>query len=432
MKRFLCRALFFTICLMAWVYGNAQGILPPYSELINAAKKGDANSQALVAICFKNGYTVPIDTKKAWSWAIASSNHTKDGLAYWIMAQLGREAGDDPKNIKSYLDSAVAYKYPLALSMMGRMYYAGNPTLGIRPNKSRAIELLKLAAENEDYDAASYLGYQFLQDEAKQDDAFHYMSIAAQNNDGEYDGEEMSLLANMYSNGIGTVRDESKAFEWYNKAAEIDSTYFIEGLADCYRLGLGTRVNQAEAFRLYSRLEAFTPRQLYLMGFYYNSGIGTNANYSLALSMLRQSSYSGFVFAQAILGIAQYEGEPPFIDKNDISLALPFIKSAYENKDFNQLPSIYKYRIYRYMSGYYRYGRGFEQNLRIADELLAKADDVQSHSEATSFPCAFIGMISIEESLAAYKRKGLSPADQYWNMTLFSFSDPDSKILLMR
>src|SRR5256885_1996847 len=47
-------------------------------------------------------------------------------------------------------------------------------------------------------------------------------------------------LGNCYYHGIGTNRDYNKAFEWYSKSADSGCAEGQRGLGNCYKYGRGT------------------------------------------------------------------------------------------------------------------------------------------------------------------------------------------------
>ncbi|EXX67417.1 hypothetical protein RirG_114610 [Rhizophagus irregularis DAOM 197198w] len=60
-------------------------------------------------------------------------------------------------------------------------------------------------------------------------------------------------LGNCYWNGDRTDVDKKKAFESYQKAANLDDANGIFNLGYCYQYGIGTDVNKKRAFELFQK-----------------------------------------------------------------------------------------------------------------------------------------------------------------------------------
>ncbi len=388
-----------------------------YGESAWQAKQGNPRAQAFLAYYLKNGIDVDKNLDEAKEWA-SSAAMSQDGLAYWLLAQINREKGDSPYSFRNYLDKALASKYPLAFSLFGRLYAASSQEFGIGKDERRALSLLQQAADKGDTEAAAYIGYLYLREDPV--NAFKYLQLAAT----EGDAESMGLLAGMYDFGIGTDPDPKAAFEWYQKAAAAGSQAGILGLAECYRLGRGTSPNQNEAFKNYLKSSSPSPLVQFILGYSYALGEGTEQDVSKALPLLRQSADSGYVYAQALLGTAQFEGVVPFKDDKDVSKAFPFLKSAYDNQDFERLPASFKRNIYRYLSGYYRFGRGVGRNVVFADELMKKADALPEEDPAPSL-LSLIGKRSFDECLDAYVQTPLSSPETILEQVTFDYPIPE-------
>src|SRR5437868_6109044 len=67
--------------------------------------------------------------------------------------------------------------------------------------------------------------------------------------DGDSNGQ--NNLGFCYLNGIGTARDENKAFEWYLKLAEGGNSNEQDNLGFCYKNGIGTDKDKKKAFKWY-------------------------------------------------------------------------------------------------------------------------------------------------------------------------------------
>ena len=390
-----------------------------YSQSMWKAQQGEAQAQAAVAYYLKNGIWVDKNLEQAKEWANKAAK-SRDGLAYWLLAQIGQEQGDSPQSILNYLEKALACEYPLAFSFFGRLFESGSPEFGINQDGQRAFTLLEQAANAGDAEAAAYIGYLYLKRENDQVNAFHYLHEAAAKNKAE----AMSLVASMFDYGIGTNPDPETAFEWYKKAAAAGSQAGILGLADSYRLGLATAPDQEEAFSYYRKVSSPSPYLQYVIGYYYAMGEATEQDIPQALSLLRQSADSGNVFAQAFLGTTQYEGVVPFKGNKDANQALPYLKTAFDNGDFSKLPASARRTICRYLSEYYRSGRGVGKDVAFADELMRKADAIPEEDSAP-LPFAMIGKRSFEECMEAYVQTPLSSPETTLLKITFDYPIPE-------
>ena len=390
-----------------------------YSQSMWKAQQGEAQAQAAVAYYLKNGIWVDKNLEQAKEWANKAAK-SRDGLAFWLLAQIGQEQGDSPQSILNYLEKALACEYPLAFSFFGRLFESGSPEFGINPDGQKAFTLLEKAAHSGDAEAAAYIGYLYLKRENYPLNAFHYFHEAAAKNKAE----AMSLIASMFEYGIGTDPDPETAFEWYKKAAAAGSQAGILGLADSYRLGLATAPDQEEAFSYYRKVSSPSPYLQYVIGYYYAMGEATEQDIPQALSLLRQSADSGNVFAQAFLGTSQYEGVVPFKGNKDANQALPYLKTAFDNGDFSKLPASARRKICRYLSGYYRSGRGVGKDAAFADELMRKASALPEEDPAP-LPFAMIGKRSFEECMEAYVQTPLSSPESTLLKITFDYPIPD-------
>ncbi|KAG9306068.1 hypothetical protein G9A89_020263 [Geosiphon pyriformis] len=58
-----------------------------------------------------------------------------------------------------------------------------------------------------------------------------------------------------YRYGIGTPRDDVKAFHWYKKSAESGDKLGRVSLTQCYKGGIGTKKDMHQAFRWYQKTQ---------------------------------------------------------------------------------------------------------------------------------------------------------------------------------
>ena len=116
------------------------------ASLLKAANKGDSQSQALLAYRLKEGGGVSKDLVEAKKWAQIASQ-SRNGLGFWLLAQMSREAGESPTGYRKYLESAMSCNYPLALAFFARLYETGSEDFGIEKDEFMALELYRAAAK---------------------------------------------------------------------------------------------------------------------------------------------------------------------------------------------------------------------------------------------------------------------------------------------
>jgi len=71
--------------------------------------------------------------------------------------------------------------------------------------------------------------------------------------DGEHQAIAMYMVGICYTNGRGVAKDEAKAVEWYEKAAEKGDSGAMNNLGNCYRNGYGVDKDEAKAFEWYDK-----------------------------------------------------------------------------------------------------------------------------------------------------------------------------------
>ncbi len=103
------------------------------------------------------------------------------------------------------------------------------------------------------------------------------------------------LLADCYSKGWGTERDDASAFVWYGRAAELGDTVGMVGLANCYFYGIGTDADLNAAFVWNLRAaEAGSAAGMLNVGIDYEDGNGTEADPEAAFSWYKKSAEAGY------------------------------------------------------------------------------------------------------------------------------------------
>ncbi|GBC04393.1 hypothetical protein RclHR1_05660008 [Rhizophagus clarus] len=105
-------------------------------------------------------------------------------------------------------------------------------------------------------------------------------------------------LGYCYRNGIGTDIDKKKAFELYKKAVDLGNTNGIINLGSCYRDcyldGIGTDIDKKKAFELYQKAaDLGSTFGIYSLGYCYRNGIGTDIDKKKAFELYQKAADLG-------------------------------------------------------------------------------------------------------------------------------------------
>ncbi|MHB9146879.1 MAG: hypothetical protein ACYC2U_00175 [Candidatus Amoebophilus sp.] len=225
----------------------------------------------------------------------------------------------------------------LAQHNLGTMYYYG---LGVDRNISKAMKLIRIAANQGFAHSQNTLGNMFLKDKLYADALEWYKKAAEQGNASAqynlgrmyYYGQEIEQdyvkalewyqkaaeqgnvnaqynLGWMYDNGEGVEKDCKKAVEWYKKAAEqgnVDAQY---NLGCSYDNGEGVEKNYKKAIIWYQRAaEQGSADAQYNLGWMYENGKGTEKDYQKAMEWYKKAALQGHVDAKKGLGAIYHHG----------------------------------------------------------------------------------------------------------------------------
>ncbi|GBC20845.1 kinase-like domain-containing protein [Rhizophagus irregularis DAOM 181602=DAOM 197198] len=116
-------------------------------------------------------------------------------------------------------------------------------------------------------------------------------------------------LGYCYQNGIGTDIDEKKAFELYQVAADLGNASGIDNLGYCYQNGIGTKIDEKKAFELYQKAADLgnTPG-IDNLGYCYQNGIGTDISEKKAFELYQKAADLGNAFGMENLGYCYEKG----------------------------------------------------------------------------------------------------------------------------
>ncbi|RHZ45058.1 hypothetical protein Glove_692g16 [Diversispora epigaea] len=117
------------------------------------------------------------------------------------------------------------------------------------------------------------------------------------------------FLGYFYQNGIGTTKDEKKAFQWYLKSAEGGNSDGQYNLGCCYSNGIGTIKDEGKAFQWYLKsAKVGNSMGEYNLGCCYQNGIGTTKDYVKAFQWFLKSAEGGNSDGQHNLGFLYQNG----------------------------------------------------------------------------------------------------------------------------
>ncbi|POG69818.1 kinase-like domain-containing protein, partial [Rhizophagus irregularis DAOM 181602=DAOM 197198] len=181
------------------------------------------------------------------------------------------------------------------------------------------------------------------------------------------DSNFIALLGRFNYLGIGISVDKQKAFELYQKAADLENSFGINFLAYHYEKGIETNINSQKAFELYQKAAdlGYLPG-INNLGRCYENGIGTNINQQKAFELYQKAADLGSVFG--IIGLGHCYENGIGTDINQQKTFELYQKAADLGNAFgiNNL-------------GYcYEYGIGTNINQQKAFELYQKAADLGS------------------------------------------------------
>lgn len=177
------------------------------------------------------------------------------------------------------------------------------------------------------------------------------------------DADAMTSLGYMYQNAQGCEKNDVKALELYERAAEFKQPYALFNLAILYINGLGGAPhNQFKAHELF--MEAAireVPPAMYEIALMLERGLGCLQNYSEAAFWYEEGAKRGHLQSFNNLGVLYKEGHG--VEKNEAKCFICFKKAA----DGSLAEGLYNLGLL------YDQGIGCEQNHDTALDLCRKA-----------------------------------------------------------
>ena len=152
----------------------------------------------------------------------------------------GRGVKKDIPHAFHWFEKAAAQNLPQAQWNLGELYATGLP--GVDPDPKKATQLCKRAANAGFAPASATLGALFARAK-KHERAVRWWTLAAE----QGDLESLFNLGQAYRLGMGTVKDEVKAFELFLKAALAGVAAAQSRIGLAYATGEGAALDPIEA-----------------------------------------------------------------------------------------------------------------------------------------------------------------------------------------
>ena len=197
-------------CAMADRYAQGKGVAQNWFEACRwydmAAQQGDASAQCALATCYASGRGVKRDIAHAFHW----------------------------------FEKAAAQNLPQAQWNLGELYATGLP--GVEPDPKKATQLCKRAANAGFAPASATLGALFARAN-KHERAVRWWTLAVE----QGDLESLFNLGQAHRLGLGTAKDDAKAFELFLKAALAGVAAAQSRIGLAYATGEGAALDPIEA-----------------------------------------------------------------------------------------------------------------------------------------------------------------------------------------
>ncbi|GBC22521.2 kinase-like domain-containing protein [Rhizophagus irregularis DAOM 181602=DAOM 197198] len=143
--------------------------------------------------------------------------------------------------------------------------------------------------------------------------------------------DSIVLLGEFNYFGIVVNVDRQKAFELYEKAANLGNSIGLDNLGNCYDEGIGVNVNKEKAFELYQKAASLgNTSGINNLGYCYDYGVGTNIDKQKACELYQKAANLGNITAQYNLATMYVNGDGAL---KNIDQAIYWFEKAAEQGD---------------------------------------------------------------------------------------------------
>ena len=297
-------------------YATAFKILEPL------AKKGDATAQHNLAVLYQDGLGTKADAKQALYWyeKAAAQGEPEAQFMAGLMYSDGTGTAQDYKKAAYWYEKAAKKGSKDADFLLATWVYETNPS---NPD---GIQRLMQVAEKGDAEAQAMIGESYLNGkglEQSESKAIEWFEKAA----AKGNATALYHLANFYFYGNSPLigKYPKKAIEYYTQAANKGNVDAQRQLAVCLYNGIGGAASQRDAFNWILKAVNANPSPITEnnLAVCYLTGNGARTSASQALELFQKAADAGDVTAQYNLGALLLE-EP----QQDIKKAFKYLEKA--------------------------------------------------------------------------------------------------------
>lgn len=255
-----------------------------------SAQAGVAASQFEMGTVYRTGKYVPRDYAQAMQYfELAAAQDNEDALnEIAVMYWRGDAVPVDLVAANRWFAKAADLGSASAAYYLATSYESGR---GIEQDKQKAFFYFRIAAERNMVEAQSRLATYYLGETTRDyPKALRWASRAADQ------GDELAILtqANIYRNGLGVPKDETKAAKLYLELDKKGSANTWWRLGNMYAHGRGVDRDFSLAFHYYQKgHNAGSMNATNNLADLYEKGHGVTQDYAMALSLYRQAAKAG-------------------------------------------------------------------------------------------------------------------------------------------
>ena len=126
----------------------------------------------------------------------------------------------------------------------------------------------------------------------------------------EGNAEAQTFIGSLYENGLGVIKDEKNALDWYEKAGKAGNAKGQHNAGIFYYTGRGVAVNYPAAYEWFLKATNtdYAPSQ-YMIGLMYHQGHGVAINFERARLWFLKAAKQGYANAQFMYAFMVQAGE---------------------------------------------------------------------------------------------------------------------------